>query len=682
MKNNVNMLNKTIERMTTGYKINYAKDNAANYSISTNMTTKIRGYQIAEDNVLMGLDMLTTANDSLELMQNHATHLRELAIQAKNGTYGGNSLKAIQEEANSIYNEINRLYSTAEYNEIGLFERKPYEIAEHLKTAGMINGGLIEGIEDLNGFIKNPYDYDQSYVDKLTAVSEVNAVFTKSEYKIEDVNDLEKLRTLVNNGIDTSGITFILANDINLKEYCDSLGVQGWVPIGTSINPFKGNFNGNGHIISNLYINRISMRQGFWGATQGGKIENLGLIDVSINASGVSGGLVGELGSQDVNTDIENCYVIGELKATTQIGLLVGHTARGNLCDSCYAKGKVSGTTQYVGGLIGLFNGTITNSFTDVETVTSLNSVNNLSAVGGLVGYSEGVISNCYALGNVHGKGNRVGGLVGDCRSMIENSFARGNVFGEGISTGGLAGYTRGSIISSYASGNVNGSNFVGGLVGTLYRDNYAKNIENCSAYGQVKGVDFNSTGSYIGGIQLLDKDTAIININNLESISQDYKLIGGFFNTSNTIIDYDISDTQLSGVNQIHLQKVSTDLQIGISSESASQININTNFEYDLGKIVRNGISTTSALNTIDKFIDKLNEKQAEIGAVQNRLISALEEISTQHENLVSSRSTLRDADMAKVSSTYIQQQILQEVSVTLMETANQNPSIALQLI
>ena len=56
--------------------------------------------------------------------------------------------------------------------------------------------------------------------------------------------------------------------------------------------------------------------------------------------------------------------------------------------------------------------------------------------------------------------------------------------------------------------------------------------------------------------------------------------------------------------------------------------------------------------------------------------------EISTQYENLVSSRSTLRDADIAKESSIYIQQQILQQASSTLLATANQSPSIALQLI
>jgi flagellin len=76
------------------------------------------------------------------------------------------------------------------------------------------------------------------------------------------------------------------------------------------------------------------------------------------------------------------------------------------------------------------------------------------------------------------------------------------------------------------------------------------------------------------------------------------------------------------------------------------------------------------------------LSEKATQLGAVQNRLESALESTTVAVENLVSSRSTLRDADIAKESSSYIKAQILQQASATLLATANQSPSIALQLI
>ena len=79
MKTSTLLLNQAIERMSTGFKVNHAKDNAAAYSIITDMDTKIGAYQVAEDNVAMGLDMLTTATDSLDLIYEKLTRLRDLA---------------------------------------------------------------------------------------------------------------------------------------------------------------------------------------------------------------------------------------------------------------------------------------------------------------------------------------------------------------------------------------------------------------------------------------------------------------------------------------------------------------------------------------------------------------------------------------------------------------------------
>ncbi len=69
-------------------------------------------------------------------------------------------------------------------------------------------------------------------------------------------------------------------------------------------------------------------------------------------------------------------------------------------------------------------------------------------------------------------------------------------------------------------------------------------------------------------------------------------------------------------------------------------------------------------------------------MGALQNRLESVLEEISIKYDNLVSSYSTIKDADVAEESSEYIRNQILQQAATTLMATANQTPAIALQLL
>ena len=121
--------------------------------------------------------------------------------------------------------------------------------------------------------------------------------------------------------------------------------------------------------------------------------------------------------------------------------------------------------------------------------------------------------------------------------------------------------------------------------------------------------------------------------------------------------------------------------MQVGLYSETSSQIDFNTNFDFILPESF-NDITSDLALKSVDDFIASISAKSTKIGAVQNRLESALESIEVNISNLTSSRSTIRDADVSDVSSEYIRQQILQQASATLLATANQTPALALQLL
>ena len=115
-----NALNNAIERMTTGYKINRASDDAASYSIADNWVTKLGSLDIASQNAAMGKDMLSTAEENYNLLSSHLQRIRNLTEQAANGTYGSASLKAIQAEIKSRLEEISRVANNAEFNDIKL----------------------------------------------------------------------------------------------------------------------------------------------------------------------------------------------------------------------------------------------------------------------------------------------------------------------------------------------------------------------------------------------------------------------------------------------------------------------------------------------------------------------------------------------------------------------------------
>ena len=120
LTNSTAAMNTSIERMTTGYKINHAKDNAAGYSIANSWETKLGSLDVASDNAATGLDLLTTAEETYGLLVSHLQRVRDLTEQASNGTYGSQSLKAISSEVTARLQEINRLAANSEFNGIKL----------------------------------------------------------------------------------------------------------------------------------------------------------------------------------------------------------------------------------------------------------------------------------------------------------------------------------------------------------------------------------------------------------------------------------------------------------------------------------------------------------------------------------------------------------------------------------
>ena len=121
--------------------------------------------------------------------------------------------------------------------------------------------------------------------------------------------------------------------------------------------------------------------------------------------------------------------------------------------------------------------------------------------------------------------------------------------------------------------------------------------------------------------------------------------------------------------------------LQIGINSDSSSQISFELS-GIDISALDGLDLEEANALSKIDEVLKSINAEQTKLGALENRLESALEQIGVSYDNLVSTQSTIRDADIAEESSAYIRNQILQQAAATLMSTANQTPAIALQLL
>ena len=160
--------------------------------------------------------------------------------------------------------------------------------------------------------------------------------------------------------------------------------------------------------------------------------------------------------------------------------------------------------------------------------------------------------------------------------------------------------------------------------------------------------------------------------------------------------IDRIAASTEFNGIKLLNGSAGAINLQIGIDSTTNSQLSLDANLFSDssaeqlmgvnqsdfLDYFTVGGADYGDALDAIDQALDEVTSRQTSIGAIQNRLDSAADALDVQYSNVTSSLSTIKDADVAAESSEYIKAQILQQASASLLSTANQTPSIALNLI
>ena len=116
LNKSTNKMNTAMERMTTGYKINSSKDDAAGLAVSSNLEYKISSLKVAQNNAQMGASLLETTEGVMSTISDNLTRIRDLTEQAANGTYGSDALKAINTEIKARFAEIDRVASSTDFN--------------------------------------------------------------------------------------------------------------------------------------------------------------------------------------------------------------------------------------------------------------------------------------------------------------------------------------------------------------------------------------------------------------------------------------------------------------------------------------------------------------------------------------------------------------------------------------
>ena len=266
------------------------------------------------------------------------------------------------------------------------------------------------------------------------------------------INSRDGLATLaneVNNGDSKSGKIIYLTSDLDLGGKFDSDGnaLDGnisWTPIGTESNPFSGTFDGNGHIISNMYINADDSAAFFYRVVNS-SIKNLGIENSYVQSKN---GAASALISTAVYTKVHAVYASVMLNGQKMTSGLVSYATGLNIKNSYNTGNITSNDKQFGAGIIGY------------------------------LGLDSSVVENCYNLGNLSG-GTQSGGIVGGLQGVVKNTYNIGNITGNS-GRGGIVGQiytlTSPTVMNNYSAGIINDG---GGIVDSYFGDKNDYLIQN-----------------------------------------------------------------------------------------------------------------------------------------------------------------------------------------------------------
>jgi len=341
------------------------------------------------------------------------------------------------------------------------------EVLQGGTSVGIYNYDGSNAVEEKTVGLSIPFGETKDVVVKVNG-NTVKQETVENMRCISNAQDFAKFRDLVNAGNNFSGKYVELTNDIDLSSVCSS-SLGSWVPIGNGKN-FMGTFNGNGHTISNLFINNPSLTNyGLFGCVFGAVVENFtltGEIDITANSGGgvahysanstfyrvinkvnvstnqIAGGILGVASDTDRDIRFIECANRGNITVRSgqyngYCGAIVGYAINMNSVefDKCFNTGAItSRATAYegfTGGILGETDGVRVLKITNCYNAGPLSS--NPGYSGGMIGYANNyykkytmcvTIQNCYSIGNETSNSHK-GGVISwaDGGSYLSMSF-------------------------------------------------------------------------------------------------------------------------------------------------------------------------------------------------------------------------------------------------------------------
>lgn len=327
LQNSTNQLNKTLERLSSGLRINRAGDDAAGMAISVGLQSQINGMDQAVRNANDGLSLIGTAEGSMDSYTSMLQRIRELAIQSANDTNSASNRDAINQEANELLNEMQRIATTVAFNGTKLFD-------------GTFTGKQLQVGADPNQTIKITAGNLQT--NSLGMVAQVTGTAVPASGPLSDGN-------LVLNGINCG------AGSTDGVSFTNSAGSA--IAIAKAINDNTAEHGVTAEILASTVTAANSIVGGtFDGSTQQIKINNINIFDGAtvVTANDGTGTLCDAINAKANQTGVKATITAGKLVLTASDGRNITITTTGSIGDEVGLVGADGDYNATTGGKVKL----------------------------------------------------------------------------------------------------------------------------------------------------------------------------------------------------------------------------------------------------------------------------------------------------------------------------------------
>ena len=641
-------LKASMERLSTGKRINSAKDDAAGLAIASRMTSQIKTMAVAARNANDGISMAQTAEGALGEVTNMLQRMKELAGQAANGTLGASERKSLQSEVSQLTAQINDISTKTNFNGTNLLDgtvksvtlqtgsqagqTTTVSLANTSATALGLNGYRVEGqattgrinaatvaVGDIQLNGKNALGTALTAGGAEETAAAINANTGQTGVSAKAYNTLSG-GPIAQGGVTATGSLTIAVGSGTAVDITGANGQELVDKINRDVGGVTAQLDSEGKIVLSNDTGKsvtiggtASGKAGFTAGTYGGFValqsSNGEGIDIKRSATGAAASLT----ALGLNETTANEGIKGKSVDTNALGtaddVRINGVAVGTSNDaSAASKAAAINAVSEQSGV----TATATTKATVVIDTSKMTAGNDLVINGTTVALSDATANG------------------GDGDGAISMKDLVANINKAGIS---------GLVADTDKSGNLV-------LTSSTGNDITLKNGAVAGGAGMVVSMKGDDGGASTG------------------AIATGLTLSGRVELKSDTGAEIRVEGSTTS------LAKVGVSAQGGAKDMVGGALNVSTQ------------ANASVAMTAIDKALDKISSIRGDLGAVQNRLQVTVNNLTTTSSNLQEARSRIEDTDFSSESTALAKAQILGQASTAMLAQANQSQQGVLKLL